>query len=232
MPALRRTGFFVVFLFVALLAAPPASARERAGNDTARAKAHFAAAEAHFSLGEFGPALNEYRKAYLLRPLPPMLFNMAQCHRHLGDLEKAAFLLRRFLTMSPTPVQRSQAEAVLQDVELALKSKKTPNPAEGPKRPVATRPLQAASAPSEPPRPTTRPSTPIATAPAALAALGKTPTTPASQSAPTRKLPLYKRWWLWTIVAGAAVATATAIGVVASRGDDLPKGTLPTVDYR
>jgi len=231
MPAPRRTGFVVVFLFAALLFAPPASARERAGNDTTRAKAHFAAAEAHFSLGEFGPALDEYRKAYLLRPLPPMLFNMAQCHRHLGDLEKAAFLLRRFLTMSPTPVQRSQAEAVLQDVELARKKKKAPEPTtEGPKLPAATRPLQAASAPSALPRLAARPSTRSAPSPAALG-LVTTSTTPAKQTASPRK-PLYKRWWLWTIVAGAAVATATAIGVVASRGDDLPKGSLPPIDYR
>jgi hypothetical protein len=209
--------WFVVLLLTARVGTPSASGKEQP--DTARAKMHFTKAEAHFSLGEFGSALEEYRKTYLLRPLPPLLFNMAQCHRHLGDLEKAAFLLRRFLTMSPTAVQRSQAEAVLQEVELALKNRSTP------KLPTSTRPLQAASAPSTLPRPAVRPrSTHGAPSPAVLV----TTPTPASP----RKQPLYKRWWLWTIVAGVAVATATTIGVLASRGDDLPKGTLRPVDYR
>ena len=218
MRAPRFTGLAV--LLAVLLAGPPASARERPGDDTARARTHFTKAEAHFSLGEFALALEEYRKAYLLRPLPPLLFNMAQCHRHLGELEKAAFLLRRFLASSPTPVQRSQAEAVLRDVELALKSRPAPKP---PATQPAPATLPAASAPAVP-RPAARPSPRRPTI-----APPFTPAAPASQPASS---PLYKRWWLWTIVAGVAVATATTIGVLASRGDDLPKGTLPLVDYR
>jgi len=226
MRAPQRTG--LVVLLAALLTAAPASARERPGDDTAKAKTHFTKAEAHFSLGEFALALEEYRKTYLLRPLPPLLFNMAQCHRHLGELEKAAFLLRRFLASSLTVVQRSQAEAVLQEVELALKSRSaTKTPAT---QPAATRPLQAASAPLS--RPADRPRSPGITAARPAVALPVTsPTSPASQTTSSGK-PLYKRWWLWAIVAGAAVATATTIGVLASRADDLPKGTLPPVDYR
>ena len=228
MRAPRHTGLSAAVLLAALLITPPASAKERRRDDTARAKTCFTKAEAHFSLGEFALALEEYRKAYLLRPLPPLLFNMAQCHRHLGELEKAVFLLRRFLASSATAVQRAQAEAVLREVELALKNKqaaKTPAT-----RPAATSP-QAASAPSAHPRPATRPRAPSVAARPPVVLHAITPTAPASQPTPSRT-PLYKRWWLWTIVAGVAVATATTIGVVASRGDDLPKGTLPPVDYR
>jgi tetratricopeptide (TPR) repeat protein len=208
-------------LLAASLAAAPASARERPGDDTARAKTCFTKAEAHFSLGEFALALEEYRKAYLLRPLPPLLFNMAQCHRHLGELEKAVFLLRRFLASSPTAMQRAQAEAVLQDVELALKSRPAP----------ATRPATAPAASAPLPLPAARPRAPTAAARPPVVLHAITPTAPASQPTPSRT-PLYKRWWLWTIVAGVAAATATTIAVLASRGDDLPRGTLPPVDYR
>jgi tetratricopeptide (TPR) repeat protein len=182
-----------------------------AEEETRRARAHFTAAEAHFSLGEFGQALARYREAYLLRPLPPLLFNMAQCHRHLGDLHKADFLLRRFLASSPGALQRSQAEAVLHEVERALKERPASNPATW--SVPTTRPLSSG-------------------APAARLTLPLLPPAPPPVAANPPRAPLYKKWWLWTIVAGVAVATATAISVVASRNDEGPRGSLPSVDYR
>jgi tetratricopeptide (TPR) repeat protein len=205
----RRLAIGVLGLCV--LSARPALGADLAEEETRRAKAHFTAGEAHFSLGEFDRALAEYRKAYLVRPLPPLLFNMAQCHRHLGDLNKAAFLLQRFLASSPTPMQRSQAEAVLREVERALQQRSASGP--------ATRSVPA-------PRP------PSSVTPAVRSALPLLPAPAAAASADSSRTPLYKKWWLWTIVVGAAVATATAIGVVATRGDELPRGTLPSVDYR
>ena len=50
--------------------------------------------------------------------------------------------------------------------------------------------------------------------------------------APTRTRPLYKRWWFWTIIGGALVATGTTIGVLASRGEENHPGTLNAIDYR
>jgi len=212
----------VLVLGACLLAAPLAVARP--DDATTRAKTYFTAGEAHFSLGEFALALEEYRKAYLLRALPPLLFNMAQCHRQLGQLDRAAFLLRRFLASSPARAQRAHGEAVLREVEAALRSRA---------QAVSTH-RGAASAPTSRPAEQTSHTAPLraaatAAAPRATAADLVVPTSPA---APRSRVPLYKRWWVWTLVGGALIATATAVGVAASRGDDLPSGTLRPIDYR
>jgi hypothetical protein len=221
-------------------------AEESTADKTARAKVHFKAGESHFSLGEFGRALEEYRRAYLLKPLPPLLFNMAQCHRHLGDLERATFLLRRFLSFTLTAEQRSQAEAVLREVETASKRKpslgvppptSTPSTARRPSASTARRPSASTSSQGgagDGARVPSHGTSTLAKPPEAAARQPFTPlATPVVRSVSvTRTTPLYKRWWFWTVVGGAALATATTIGVLASRGDDLPRGSLPPVDYR
>lgn len=202
---MMRSAILVVFL---LALSPPLRADE-----TARAKAHFVKAEAHFSLGEFRPALEEYRRTYLLRPLPPLLFNMAQCHRHLGELERAAFLLRRFLESRPTAAQRAQAEAVLAIVERAR----------GERSRAASAPATQRASSS----PAVRVRLPVAPEPASRPLVAP-PAAPA-----VRRVPLHRRWWFWAALGG--VATGLAVGVaagVAGRGGDHPAGSLPSVDWR
>jgi hypothetical protein len=46
-----------------------------------RAKALFSQGKQHYDLGEFGPALEFYKRAYRIKPLPAFLFNIAQSHR-------------------------------------------------------------------------------------------------------------------------------------------------------
>ena len=76
----------ITILLLLLLASPVA----RAG-DLPRAKAHFARAETLYRLGKFTQALSQYQASYRHAELPRLLFNMAQCHRHLGQPQKALF---------------------------------------------------------------------------------------------------------------------------------------------
>ena len=75
------------------------------GEDAARAKALFHEAEQHFKLGEFKRALPLFKKAYKAKALPPFLFNIGQCHRHMGDCKMARFFFVQFLQ---GPVQKRQ----------------------------------------------------------------------------------------------------------------------------
>jgi hypothetical protein len=226
--------------FLVMLSCPLWSSRAQA-DETAQAKAHFKAAEIHFSLGEFKPALEEYRKAYQLRPLPALLFNMAQCHRHLGELERAAFLIRRFLETSSSETQQHQAEVVLQQVEAALQKKQKEKPEAAPSPGV--RPGSSVSGISVP----SSSSLPIAAkrsssfsrsiaAPAFAAAAGITREPSSTAASITQPVvappPLYTRWWFWTLVGTVVVGTAASVGVAATRGEDPPSGTLAPVDYR
>ena len=83
-----------VFVLLLLLAVPlPASA------DTAPA-AYLRLKEAgtvSFRLGDFSAALSRYSEAYKLHQDPRMLYNIAQCHRHLGHTEKATFFYKQHL---------------------------------------------------------------------------------------------------------------------------------------
>ena len=74
-------------------------------------------------------------------------------------------------------------------------------------------------------KPATRP--PPATAPAATTAPATTLVTTAP-AAPPEKQPVYKKWWLWTIVGAAAAGVAIGVGVgVGGRSGD-PSTALGT----
>src|SRR5919204_38140 len=50
-----------------------------------------------YALGHFGEARQLFESAYQAKAAPALLFNIAQCHRKLGDLREAAALYRSFL---------------------------------------------------------------------------------------------------------------------------------------
>jgi uncharacterized protein YozE (UPF0346 family) len=94
-----------VFLF-----AGPASAQTK---NRDKARAHYEAAEKAYQKAEFRKALDDYLKVldYIERDsIPDMYFNIAQCHRQLGEVEKALFYYRLFLSKSPTSPLRPEVE--------------------------------------------------------------------------------------------------------------------------
>jgi tetratricopeptide (TPR) repeat protein len=212
----------VVFLLLCLSISPATWAQGLAEEELASAREHFKRGEAHFSLAEFEQALAEYRQAYQVRPLPPLLFNMAQCYRHLGDQRRAIFLLKRFLSAAPPEKQQEQAQSILAQLEAqAQRTPRAPGPTTMPA--ALEKDLKADPTPRQASQ----------SAPQKIQGLDfKAAAVPLSSSTPARVQPFYKTWWFWTIVSGVVVGSASVAVVAAYRNEESWPGTLQAVDYR
>ena len=98
----------------ALLAAGPARADDA---DTRAAKKHFQKGQKLFDLGKFEDALGEYEAAYERKPLPGFLYNIAQCHRNLGNYKQAIFSYRNYLRQVPDAKNREAVLDLIDELE-------------------------------------------------------------------------------------------------------------------
>jgi len=204
---------FSAGLPVARAAAPAADARTEAAREHARQ------GDSYYKLEKYANAIAEYEQGYLAKPDPSFLFNIAQCHRLMGQGNEAIKFYRRFLNDAPpTTPSRAVAEKHIRDLEDAAKAGMQPPPVAAP--PPIT-PLPSASPPS-----TSPPATGVgATTPVALGAPNPTSPTSATATVETsgapasgESKPFYTKWWFWTEV-GAVVVAGIVIGVAASGHD-------------
>ena len=142
------------------------------GADSRAARTAFQKGQNEYNLGNYAEAARQFEETYRIKPVPALLFNIAQCYRFLGNLDKAVQTYRAYLRNAP-PTERNIALAkeLLQQVETALASKQkaekspphglaggTPEAPQPPvERPVSTRPSApveaVAPAPAAPLRP-------------------------------------------------------------------------------
>jgi len=207
-----RHWLALVLLFAAAAPSlpPPAWAGPPPRDEaTDKARTLFSHAEALYTLERWSEALAEYERAFEIKPLPGFLFNIAQCHRQLGNYAKAAYFYGAYLDKNPKAPNRETALAL--QAEMRARAETNPGP---PVTPIGTgTPGNPALTPKKQPDP-----------------LGLKTQTPEK---PPEETPLYRRWWVWTIVGGVVVAgAATGIGVAASREPMPPQGTLGTIDVR
>lgn len=80
---------------------------------TERAKALFAIGNKHYELGEYTQALEVYKKAYRVKPLPAFQFNIAQCHRKLGQHKEAIAMYQAYLVGVPRAENRALVESLI-----------------------------------------------------------------------------------------------------------------------
>lgn len=223
----------IIWLLLSICLAGPASADDRA--DKTKAKALFDEAQVHYQVGRFEEAEKDYSKAYELARLPGFLFNIGQCHRELKDYARALSFYESYLEKKPDAKNRGIVEGLIAEAkgkiadqeeqkrrneEIALKLK-------------AERLAEAKSSlgSNKSPRDLTQP---VPNPPGQNAA---TPSNILAASEPSKakeRVPLYEKWWFWTIVGSAvAVAAGTTIYAVSSGGkDEMPAGTIGTVDFR
>jgi tetratricopeptide (TPR) repeat protein len=157
--------------------------------------AHFQQGRRLYQVSDYRAALDEFKRGFLLKDDPVFLFNIAQCHRQLGDRKEALTFYKRYLAGSPDAENRSQVEKLIADLE------KTPERAP----PASATPDAALSGPTG-----TQPRPPVGTA-AVPVTFQPEPGKPIYVSgAPgnTPGPPPSTRWWIW------ATAGAVAIGVV------------------
>ena len=213
----------ILLLFMGAASMAPAEARAEptAMDGKARAKAFNEKAKRAFTLGKFEEAASLYEQAYEAHAAPVFLFNMGQCHRRMGGLEhlkRARFFLNGFLRESTderarpeVEKQKAELEAKIKEVEAAKKKLEA-----APNGPPPDAPAPVEPAPVKP--------TPVEPAPAA----NLVPAPPEQPASPPedQSVPIYKKWWFWTVI-GAVVVGVTVGGVVAATtgGDDrVPEG--------
>ncbi len=74
-----------------------------------------------YDLGKFEEALELFSEAYEAKELPGFLFNIAQCHRQLGDFERARFFYKRYLDLSPKrPKNAPQVEQLIAECDARI----------------------------------------------------------------------------------------------------------------
>jgi tetratricopeptide (TPR) repeat protein len=103
----------------------PAAAAPPHPSAPPEAREHVTAANRAYNSGDFQRAAAEYQAAYELFASPPLLFNLAQCQRQLGEKQKALFLYRRFLEEAPpTHEFRADAEALAKELEASIEQER------------------------------------------------------------------------------------------------------------
>jgi tetratricopeptide (TPR) repeat protein len=189
-------------LFVVLATAAPSLAKNKAG-----AREAFQRGIEHYNLSEFAPALDAFREAYRNYPDPSFLFNIGQCQRQLGQKRDAILSYKAYLRESAEAPNRDEVLSLISALESSIREEEQTRtrPPEGPLAPT-----DAGSTTHAPP---TAPATPQATS------------LTARETAPPARTPVYKRWWLWTIVGVAAVGAGVGLGVGLTRGPSYPSAT-------
>lgn len=197
-------------LACALSATALGAPKARPDADEVKARALFKEAQTAYDLGEFGKALGLYSDAYKLKALPGFLFNIAQCHRQLGNLKDAQFFYGRYIdNSSPKEPNVERARELLEDMKRQQ--------AEAEKKAEEARLAEEARQAE------------LKRADAPLAST----LTPADAPPPPPLLvtvedpPVYKKGWFWAVVGGgvAVVAAGTVTAIVLTR----PQAGTPPV---
>lgn len=201
-PLLLRTFSALQLLaIISIQFTPTVFAADEAPVD--QAKASYREGLKRYNLGEYRQALEHFKSGYRLHDDPVLLFNIAQCHRHLGETGDAIRSYRAYLRMNPEATNRADVERFISELE----SSPSPRAAE------TTPPVPS---PVIPVAPTVSPSEHVL--------LVSKDTVP--QDSDTDKS-IVQQWWFWSAV-GAVVVTGVIVGIVASTGGgtDVPMTTL------
>ncbi len=213
------------------------------------ARAHSQEGDAYYKLEKYTSAITEYEQAYLAKPDPSFLYNIAQCHRLMGQGAEAIKFYRRFLKDAPNAPNRAVAEKHIKDLEDAAGQQgaqpasnaagsspghppAAPGPSSAPPPPVAPAPISPtpATEPTLAPLPSAPTSASPALSPTASALtptsapVSTTPTVEnGSAPAPSESHPIYSRWWFWTAV-GAVVVGGIILVAAAKHDPSCPGG--------
>src|SRR5262249_49133839 len=105
---MRRAAPFLLIGFLASAASAPG------GVEAARTLAR--KGTSLYDLGKYPEALEAFESAYQKKPVPGLLFNIAQCHRQMGQLEQAARVYKSYLRTDPPEAAAKQARELLAKV--------------------------------------------------------------------------------------------------------------------
>lgn len=203
-----------------LLVASPVSAANREKQDAGETQARAAAqvAKGEYERGEFASALASFEKAYALKAVPGLLFNIAQCHRQLGNHERAIVYFQRFLESSPNPAQANATRELMatEKAKHAASEKEKVEAVEQARRLEVERAREAAARAE------------------AEAAQHRSDLNASIKEGPPEAVenrPAYTRWWFWTAIGAVAVTAAVTSVVVVTAPRPTPT-TFPDINAR
>ncbi len=233
---------FALVLGLSMVSASAAFAVEpKPGVDRNQVKEDFKQANTFYNLGRFLEAAKLYESVYERYPDNALLYNIAQSYRLGNDAERAVFFYKSFLRNEPKTPRRAEVNARIADLNAVLKAQSSAI-ARGSAIPVQPQALRSEpSLPSEPvattePKPTRPPPADTKVAPLDEPTRSEPPKSEPPKAEPTKaeptepsqpklaastdkpatsdgaKTPIYKKWWLWTIV-GAVVVVGVGVGV-------------------
>lgn len=120
----RAWRFAALVATAAFLASASVPTAWAADEGVKAAKKHVTTAKKHYALGKYDKALEEFMAAYYAKEDPSLLFNIAQCHRKLGEDEQALDRYRAYLRENPAPGQRETALKFVDQLEKKVAKKK------------------------------------------------------------------------------------------------------------
>jgi tetratricopeptide (TPR) repeat protein len=85
-------------------------------------------AAVHYKDGRYTQALESYRRAYDVAPVPELLFNIGQCHFQLKSYEWAIFFYQGYIADRPRAANRQLVESLIVEARRHLRDKKTTSP--------------------------------------------------------------------------------------------------------
>ena len=183
-----------------------------------KARAHFQQGDTYFKLEKYANALQEFEQAYLAKQDPSFLYNIAQCHRLMGNRAEAIRFYKRYLNDAPAAANRPVAEKHIRDLESALGAEELTGThvAPGPAAPTGEHPAMPPPGPAQAPPPV-----------ASLDAPRPPPPSDAMLTSPPPALsqsddrPIYTKWWFWTAV-GGVVVTGLLVALWLNRDPSCP----------
>jgi tetratricopeptide (TPR) repeat protein len=186
------------------------------------------AADRDYKLARFEQALAEYTKAYEKFPAAALLFNIAQCHRNLGQLDKAVFFYEGFLRDArKDDPNRGVVEDLLREARDGLAKQQAARADDEAKQRLEAEhteaEAQARAAQEAEARRRAEEDARRRVEEDRRLALARRPDEP----------PVYRKWWFWSAVGGAAIA-AGVTGYVLTRSTTIvePSGSLGGLDRR
>jgi len=184
---------------ILLLLSLPTSA-----DSLSEAKDHYRRGTQLYDLGKYLEAANEYEAAFKLTDRPAFLFNIGQAYRLGGKPRDALAAYEGFIRRVPEAPQRAEIQQHIDELKKAIADENEKKAADD----AAARKAAEEKAAAE-----------KATAEKASAERVSAEKVVVAEHAPPPEKPVYKKWWLWTVVGVVAAGAAVGIAVGVTQSD-------------
>ena len=183
-----------------------------------------------YNLGQFKEALEVYSKAYETFPAASLLFNLGQCHRSLGNHERAVFFYEGYLREKPNAPNRDVVEELLVEERAALTKQREEEAARKATEDEARRRQAEEEARRKAQEEEERKQTADDERRRRASLIGTSGG--GAGGGASQSEAFYKRWWFWAAVGVGVGVLAGSTIYITQRDTVLPAGSLGTLDGR